>query len=46
MEEVIMIPNLQDQDLSTQFKPYEFGDSIDRIALTESVKNAHVNTFR
>lgn len=26
-----------------EFKPYEFGDSIDRVALTESIKNAHVN---
>ena len=35
-------PGLGEQD-SGDFKAYEFGDSIEKIAITESIKNAQIN---
>jgi len=30
-------------ELTSELKPFEFGDSLDNIAISESIKNAHIN---
>src|SRR5690606_4326529 len=30
-------------ELTSELKPYEFGDSLHNIAMSESIKNAHIN---
>ena len=35
----------QGQEATGEFKAYQFGDSIDKIAVTESLKNAHIRSL-
>ena len=35
----------QGQDHTGEFKAYQFGDSLDRIAVTESIKNAQIRSM-
>jgi Ca-activated chloride channel homolog len=33
----------QGDESTSEIKPYEFGDKLDNIAMTETIKNAHIN---